>query len=51
MDKGSGSGFCVFPDPDPGNPKRPDPDPQHWFLATEKRKKVVCHKQMCVHEL
>ena len=19
-----------FPDPDPGDPKRPDPDPQHW---------------------
>ena len=30
MDKGSGSG--IFPDPDPGDPKRPDsdPDPQHW---------------------
>ena len=26
--KGSGSG--IFPDPDPGDPKRPDPDPQHW---------------------
>ena len=25
--KGSGSG--IFPDPDPGDPKRPDPDPQH----------------------
>ena len=23
MDKGSGSG--IFPDPDPGDPKRPDP--------------------------
>ena len=38
MDKGSGSG--IFPEPDPGDPKRPDPnpgdpkrpdpDPQHW---------------------
>ena len=27
MDKGSGSG--IFQDPDPGDPKRPDPDPQH----------------------
>ena len=25
--KGSGSG--IFPDPDSGDPKRPDPDPQH----------------------
>ena len=24
MDKGSGSG--IFPDPDPGDPKRPDPN-------------------------
>ena len=30
MDKGSGS--SIFPDPDLGDPKRPDPDPQHWFL-------------------
>ena len=27
MDKGSGSD--IFPDPDLGDPKRPDPDPQH----------------------
>ena len=33
MDKGSGSG--IFPDPDPGDPKRPDPDPQHCFLRCE----------------
>ena len=25
VDKGSGSG--IFPDTDPGDPKRPDPDP------------------------
>ena len=29
VDKGSGSGSCIFPDPDPSDPKRPDPDPQH----------------------
>ena len=31
MDKGFGSG--IFLDPDPGDPKRPDadPDPQHWL--------------------
>ena len=29
--KGSGSG--IFPDPDPGDPKRPDPDPQHCYKA------------------
>ena len=34
MDKGSGSESGIFPDPnpDPGDPKRPDPtgsDPQH----------------------
>ena len=29
MDKGCGSG--IFPDPDPGDSKRQDPDPQHWF--------------------
>ena len=23
----------VFSDPDPSDPKRPDPDPQHWFAA------------------
>ena len=26
LDKGSGSG--IFPGPDPGDPKRPDPDPK-----------------------
>ena len=31
MDKGSGSG--IFPDSDPGDPKRPDPDPQHCFKS------------------
>ena len=31
MDKGSGSG--IFPDP--GDPKRPDPDPQHWSQGLE----------------
>ena len=31
MDKESGSG--IFPDPDLGDPKIPDPDPQHWCLA------------------
>ena len=25
MDKGCGSGSGIFPDPDPGDPKRPDP--------------------------
>ena len=30
VDKGSGSGPGIFWDPDPGDPKRPDPDPQHW---------------------
>ena len=30
MDKGSGSG--IFPDPDPGDQKRPDP--QHWLKHT-----------------
>ena len=25
MDKGSGSESDIFPDPDPGDPKRPDP--------------------------
>ena len=33
MDKGSGSG--IFPDPDPGDPKRPDP--QHCFKGTKKK--------------
>ena len=30
VDKGSGS--SIFTDPDPGDPKRLDLDPQHWFL-------------------
>ena len=25
MNKGSGSRYGIFPDPDPGDPKRPDP--------------------------
>ena len=25
LDKGFGSGSVTFPDPDPGDPKRPDP--------------------------
>ena len=29
MDKGIGYRSGIFPDPDPGNPKRTDPDPQH----------------------
>ena len=33
VDQESGSGSGIFPDPDldPGEPKRPDPDPRHWF--------------------
>ena len=35
VDKGSGSGSGIFPDsdPDPGDPKRPDQDPQHWLVT------------------
>ena len=33
VDKGSGSGIFSDRDPDPGDPKRPDPDPQHWFYV------------------
>ena len=29
VDKGSGSGIFPDQDQDPGDPKRPDPDPQH----------------------
>ena len=29
MDKGSGSGIFPNSDPDPGDPK--NPDPRHWF--------------------
>ena len=34
-----GSRFGIFPDPDPGDPKRPDsdPDPQHWIISTYPR--------------
>ena len=31
MDKLSGSGIFPDSDLDPGDPKRPDPDPQHCF--------------------
>ena len=34
VDKGSGCGTGIFPDPDQVDPKdriRPDPDPQHWL--------------------
>ena len=31
MDRGSGSGSRFFPDPDPGDPKRPDSDLQYWL--------------------
>ena len=37
MDKGPGSGSGIFPDLDPGDPKRPDPDQdlQHWYVVVE----------------
>ena len=30
--KGSGSGSGILPDPDSGDPKRPEPDPQHAWI-------------------
>ena len=40
MDKGSGSG--IFPDPDPGDPKRPDPTGSGSGFATLFVSVLVC---------
>ena len=42
VDKQSGSGSVIFPDPDPGDPKRPDSDPQHWFLIMDFAVQICC---------
>ena len=39
VDKGSGSG--IFPDLDPGDSKRPDSDPQHWWAVFKTSIKTV----------
>ena len=38
--KGSGSGFF----PDPGDPKRPDPDPQHWYCCMYDSLSLLCSR-------
>ena len=41
VDKGSGSG--IFPDLDPVDPKRPDPDPQHWLFECASK---ICYSKI-----
>ena len=36
MDKESVPGIFPDPDPNPGDPKRPDPNLQHWSVELEK---------------
>ena len=41
MDKGSGSG--IFPDPDPGDPKKPDPTGSGSATLVSTLKRMICN--------